>query len=33
VSLKINGPAGSDIIIPMGGQVDPSKGRCAFVNK
>jgi phospholipid/cholesterol/gamma-HCH transport system substrate-binding protein len=33
VSLKINGPAGSDILIPMGGQVDPSKGRCAFVNK
>lgn len=30
VSLKINGPAGSDIIIPFGGQVDPSKGRCAF---
>jgi phospholipid/cholesterol/gamma-HCH transport system substrate-binding protein len=33
VSLKINGPAGSDIILPLGGQVDPSKGRCAFVNK
>lgn len=33
VSIKINGPAGSDILIPMGGQVDPSKGRCAFVNK
>jgi phospholipid/cholesterol/gamma-HCH transport system substrate-binding protein len=31
VTLKINGPAGSDISIPMGGQVDPSKGRCAFV--
>ena len=30
VSLKINGPAGSDIQIGMGGQVDPSKGRCAF---
>jgi phospholipid/cholesterol/gamma-HCH transport system substrate-binding protein len=30
VGLKINGPAGSDIIIPFGGQVDPSKGRCAF---
>ena len=30
VSLKINGPAGSDIILPFGGQVDPSKGRCAF---
>jgi phospholipid/cholesterol/gamma-HCH transport system substrate-binding protein len=31
VTIKINGPAGSDISIPMGGQVDPSKGRCAFV--
>ena len=31
VAIKINGPAGSDILIPMGGQVDPSKGRCAFV--
>ncbi|MGH3971692.1 MAG: MCE family protein [Mycobacterium sp.] len=30
VSLKINGPAGSDIKIGMGGQPDPSKGRCAF---
>ncbi|MGH9209001.1 MAG: MCE family protein [Acidimicrobiales bacterium] len=30
VSLKINGPAGSDILVPMGGQPDPSKGRCAF---
>lgn len=30
VSIKINGPAGSDILIPMGGQPDPSKGRCAF---
>ena len=30
VSLKISGPAGSDIQIGMGGQVDPSKGRCAF---
>lgn len=30
VSLKINGPAGSDILIGMGGQPDPSKGRCAF---
>lgn len=33
VTIKINGPAGSDISIPMGGQPDPSKGRCAFVNK
>ncbi|MBO0879580.1 MAG: MCE family protein [Mycobacterium sp.] len=31
VTIKINGPAGSDILIPMGGQPDPSKGRCAFV--
>jgi phospholipid/cholesterol/gamma-HCH transport system substrate-binding protein len=30
VSLKINGPAGSDILLPLGGQPDPSKGRCAF---
>jgi len=31
VTIKINGPAGSDILLPLGGQVDPSKGRCAFV--
>ena len=31
VTIKINGPAGSDILIPLGGQVDPSKGRCSFV--
>lgn len=31
VRIKINGPAGGDILIPMGGQVDQSKGRCAFV--
>jgi len=30
VTIKINGPAGSDILLPLGGQVDPSKGRCAF---
>lgn len=30
VSIKINGPAGSDILLPLGGQVDPSQGRCAF---
>ena len=30
VSIKINGPAGSDILLPIGGQVDSSKGRCAF---
>jgi phospholipid/cholesterol/gamma-HCH transport system substrate-binding protein len=31
VTIKINGPAGSDILLPLGGQVDSSKGRCAFV--
>jgi phospholipid/cholesterol/gamma-HCH transport system substrate-binding protein len=31
VTIKINGPAGSDILLPLGGQADPSKGRCAFV--
>jgi len=30
VTIKINGPAGSDILLPLGGQVDPSHGRCAF---
>lgn len=30
VTIKINGPAGGDILIPMGGQVDPSHGRCTF---
>lgn len=27
--IKISGPAGSDIIIPIGGAPDPSKGRCS----
>ncbi|BBX63666.1 Mce family protein Mce4B [Mycobacterium saskatchewanense] len=31
VTIKINGPVGGDILLPLGGQVDPSKGRCAFV--
>ena len=31
VTIKINGPAGGDILLPIGGQVDRSKGRCAFV--
>lgn len=31
VSLKFNGPAGSDIILPMGGQTDTTKGRCSPV--
>lgn len=30
VTIKINGPAGGDLLIPFGGPVDPSKGRCAF---
>jgi phospholipid/cholesterol/gamma-HCH transport system substrate-binding protein len=30
VTIKINGPAGGDILLPIGGQVDQSKGRCAF---
>lgn len=30
VKIKVNGPAGSDIIIPAGGPPDPSKGRCSF---
>jgi len=30
VTIKINGPAGGDLLLPLGGQVDPSKGRCAF---
>jgi phospholipid/cholesterol/gamma-HCH transport system substrate-binding protein len=29
VSLKINGPAGSDIFLPIGGVPDLSKGRCS----
>ncbi|OBJ53092.1 MCE family protein [Mycobacterium sp. 1423905.2] len=33
VTIKINGPAGSDILIPMGGPVDPSKGRCTFAKQ
>src|ERR1700742_4150746 len=31
VTIKINGPAGGDILLPLGGQVDSSHGRCAFV--
>ena len=31
IRIKINGPAGSDILIPFGGPPDPSKGRCAPV--
>ena len=32
VRLKINGPAGSDMLVPFGGPSDPSKGRCAPTN-
>jgi len=31
IRMKINGPAGSDILIPFGGPPDPTKGRCAPV--
>jgi phospholipid/cholesterol/gamma-HCH transport system substrate-binding protein len=33
IRIKINGPAGSDILIPFGGPPDPSKGRCAFAKE
>ncbi len=29
IRMKINGPAGSDILIPFGAPPDPSKGRCS----
>lgn len=29
IRMKVNGPAGSDILIPFGGPPDPSVGRCA----
>lgn len=29
IRMKINGPAGSDILVPFGGPPDPSKGRCS----
>jgi phospholipid/cholesterol/gamma-HCH transport system substrate-binding protein len=29
IRMKINGPAGSDILIPFGGPPDPAKGRCS----
>ncbi len=29
IRIKINGPAGSDILLPFGGPPDPSKGRCS----
>lgn len=31
ISIKFNGPAGSDILLPMGGQADTTKGRCSPV--
>lgn len=33
IRIKINGPAGSDILIPFGGPSDPSKGRCSPVKE
>lgn len=30
IRIKINGPAGSDLLIPFGGPPDPSKGRCTW---
>ena len=30
IKFKLNGPAGSDILIPAAAPVDPTKGRCAF---
>jgi phospholipid/cholesterol/gamma-HCH transport system substrate-binding protein len=33
IRMKVNGPAGSDILIPFGGPSDPSKGRCAPVKE
>ena len=33
IRIKINGPAGSDVLIPFGGPPDPSKGRCAFAKE
>ncbi|HET7741781.1 MAG TPA: MCE family protein [Mycobacterium sp.] len=29
IRIKINGPAGRDILIPFGGPPDPTKGRCS----
>lgn len=33
IRFKLNGPAGSDVLIPFGGPADPSKGRCAPVKE
>jgi phospholipid/cholesterol/gamma-HCH transport system substrate-binding protein len=33
IKFKVNGPAGSDILIPFGGPADPSKGRCSPVKE
>ena len=30
VTIKINGPAGSDILLPFGGQPDPQQGEVRF---
>ncbi len=32
IKFKLNGPAGSDILIPAAAPVDPTRGRCAFTN-
>lgn len=33
IRFKLNGPAGSDVLIPLGGPADPSKGRCSPVKE
>lgn len=33
IAMKFNGPAGSDILLPMGGQADTTKGRCSPVKE
>lgn len=33
IKFKVNGPAGSDMLIPFGGPADPSKGRCSPVKE
>ncbi|CPZ41634.1 Hypothetical MCE-family protein [Mycobacteroides abscessus] len=33
IRIKVNGPVGTDWLIPFGGPPDPSKGRCAFKNE
>ncbi|MGL5441531.1 MAG: MCE family protein, partial [[Mycobacterium] stephanolepidis] len=33
IRIKVNGPVGTDWLIPFGGPPDPSKGRCSFKNE